>query len=114
MIRWLEQLGNNILPTLHNHLRSNLIQILPECITATLDDLIENIFGDMRAGEVLNKAILTPLNEECHLIYERVLNRIDSPEMNYLVIDDIVSDDPEERNLYLIKFLNSLTPSGLP
>ncbi|KAK9686257.1 PIF1-like helicase [Popillia japonica] len=113
-IRWLEQLGNNTLPTLHDHLRSNLIQIPPECITTTLDDLLENIFGDMHAGNVLNKAILTPLNEDCHLINGRILNRINNPEINYLGINDIISDDPEERNLYPIEFLNSLTPSGFP
>ncbi|KAK9680424.1 PIF1-like helicase [Popillia japonica] len=62
-IRWLERLGNNTLPTLNDRLRPNSIEIPQECVTETLEDLIQNIFGDLRPGQVLNRAILTPLNE---------------------------------------------------
>ncbi|KAK9694726.1 PIF1-like helicase [Popillia japonica] len=113
-IRWLERLGNNTLPTLNDRLRPNSIEIPPECVTETLDDLIQNIFGDLRPGQVLNKAILTPLNENCHLINERILNQNENQEIVYHSIDDVISDDPETRDMYPVEFLNSLTPSGFP
>ncbi|KAK9679576.1 PIF1-like helicase [Popillia japonica] len=92
----------------------NSIEIPPECVTETLEDLIQNIFGDLRPGQVLNRAILTPLNENCHLINERILNQIDNPEIVYHSINDVISDDPETRDMYPVEFLNSLTPSGFP
>lgn len=114
-IAWLDQLGNNTLPMLENRLRPNLIQIPQECVTETLDDLIRNIFADLQAGDVPNKAILTPLNDDCQMINQRILDNIQNcAEREYLSVDSIATDDPEVAAIYPVEFLNSLTPSGFP
>ena len=53
-------------------------------------------------------------NEESLKFNETILNLLPGRQCTYFSLDDIVSDDNEERAQYPIEFLNNLTPLGMP
>jgi hypothetical protein len=60
------------------------------------------------------RVILSPKNEHCLQVNERVLGTLPGEVRMYISADSVKCDNEEERQNYPTEFLNSLTPSGMP
>eukprot|EP00794_Sanderia_malayensis_P006624 gene6624-biopygen5394 len=60
------------------------------------------------------RCCLTPKNEFSHHINELILQRLPTARQQYLSIDRVETDDPEEAAAYPMEFLNAQTPGGMP
>eukprot|EP00794_Sanderia_malayensis_P001764 gene1764-biopygen1612 len=59
------------------------------------------------------RCCLTPKNEFSHHINELILQRLPTARQQYLSIDRVETDDPEEAAAFPMEFLNAQTP-GMP
>lgn len=77
----------------------NIIEIPLDFISKEL--LITEIFGDRITMELIkenpDRAILCPKNEDTFKINDEILGLMEGREKEYLSIDCIVSDDPQEQ-----------------
>ncbi|KMQ87709.1 atp-dependent dna helicase pif1-like protein [Lasius niger] len=84
----------------------------------TKGSLITKIFGYTitmkQVQDNPDRAILCPKNEDTFKINDEILGLMEGEEKEYLSIDSIVSDDPQEQLNFPTEFLNSMTPSGMP
>ncbi|XP_011883744.1 PREDICTED: ATP-dependent DNA helicase PIF1-like [Vollenhovia emeryi] len=112
---WLLQLGDGKL--------SNMDELNPDTIEIPQDfiseqSLITEICGDRITMEQVrqnqDRAILCPKNEDTFKINDEILRLMEGDEKEYLSIDSIMSDDPQEQLNFPTEFLNSLTRSGMP
>ncbi|XP_011858555.1 PREDICTED: uncharacterized protein LOC105556091 [Vollenhovia emeryi] len=112
---WLLQLGDGKL--------SNMDELNPDTIEIPQDfiseqSLITEIFGDRITMEQVrqnqDRAILCPKNEDTFKINDEILRLMEGDEKEYLSIDSIMSDDPQEQLNFPTEFLNSLSRSGMP
>eukprot|EP00794_Sanderia_malayensis_P001082 gene1082-biopygen306 len=60
------------------------------------------------------RCYLTPKNEFSHHINEFILQRLPTAWQQYLSIDRVETDDPEEAAAYPMEFLNAQIPGGMP
>ncbi|KAM0734113.1 ATP-dependent DNA helicase PIF1 [Formica fusca] len=97
-------------------LHPDIIEIPQDFISK--ESLITEIFGDKITKEQIrensDRAILCPKNEDTFKINDEILSLMEGEEKEYLSIDSIVSDDPQEQLNFPTEFLNSVTPSGMP
>ena len=107
---WLLQLGNGALND--TSVQPETIEIPPACVCE--GDLIDEIFSADDHSRLQERVILSPKNEHCLEVNERVLRTIPGEARTYLSADSVKCDDEEERQNYPTEFLNSLTPSGMP
>lgn len=82
----------------------------------SIDELINHIFHNLNEhigdGEfMVERAIITPLNEDADRINGKVIERVSGEERTYYSFDSVPEDT---RNLYQQEFLNSIVASGLP
>jgi ATP-dependent DNA helicase PIF1 len=98
------------------------------CQGDTIDSLVDEVYGDLGRftdsqscnEHIIQRAILTPLNEDIDSINTAILNRFDlttpdgppAQRRTYQSADSVVQD--EQRGVYPTKFLNSLSMSGVP
>jgi hypothetical protein len=98
------------------------------CQGDTIDSLVDEVYGDLgcftdsqsRNEHIIQKAILTPLNEDVDSINTAIMNRFDfttpdntpAQHRTYHSADSIVQG--EQRGIYPTEFLNSLSMSGVP
>eukprot|EP00794_Sanderia_malayensis_P013178 gene13178-biopygen10506 len=61
-----------------------------------------------------DRCCLTPKNEFSHHINELILRRLPTPLQQYLSVDTVQTDDPEEAAAYPMEFLNAQTHGGMP
>ncbi|XP_071578240.1 uncharacterized protein [Temnothorax nylanderi] len=112
---WLMQLGDGKLSNTDG-LHLDTIEIPQNFISK--ESLIAEIFGDRITMEQIkenpDRTILCPKNEDTFKINDEILCLMEGEEKEYLSIDSIVSDDPQEQLNFPTEFLNSLTPSGMP
>ena len=87
------------------------IEILPECVCD--DDLIDEVFSTSHSY-LQDRVILSPKNEHCLHVNERVLGTLPGEVRTYISADSVKCDNEDERLNYPMEFLNSLTPSGMP
>jgi ATP-dependent DNA helicase PIF1 len=105
--------------------------LIPEdmcCQGDTINSLVDEVYGDLghftdsqsRNEHIIQRAILTPLNEDIDNMNTAIMNRFDlttpdSPPTQcrtYQSVDSVVQG--EQRGVYPIEFLNSLSMSGVP
>lgn len=87
----------------------------PENMLST--DIISSVFGNeidkLSADAIASRAILCPLNEDTMRINETILQKLPGQMESYYSIDRVGDcENEEERQMYPVEFLNSLTPSG--
>jgi len=97
------------------------------CQGDTIDNLVDEVYGDLgcfidsqsQNEHIIQRAILTPLNEDVDNINTAIMNRFDLTTPNgtpaqrrtYHNVDFVVQG--EQRGVYLTEFLNSLNMSGV-
>lgn len=113
--QWLLKIGNGYTPHI-NGLSENAVEIPEEMITQ--EEIITKIFmnniRNLSADELSQRVILTPTNEVALSINAKIIDQLDGELETYCSADGIVSDDPNTGRIYPVKFLNGLTPSGVP
>jgi ATP-dependent DNA helicase PIF1 len=98
------------------------------CQGDTIDSLVDEVYGDLsrftdsqsRNGHIIQRAILTPLNEDVDSINTAIMNSFDfttpddppAQRRTYQSVDSVVQG--EQRGVYPTEFLNSLSMSGVP
>jgi ATP-dependent DNA helicase PIF1 len=94
------------------------------CQGHTIDSLVDEVYGDLGASQIhshiIQRAILTPLNEDVDNINTTIMNQFDlttpdSPpaqRRTYHSADSVVQG--KQRGVYPTEFLNSLSMSGVP
>lgn len=107
---WLLQLGNGELND--TSVQPETIEIPPECVCD--GDLIDEVFSTSDHSNLQDRVILSPKNEHCLQVNERVLGTLPGEVRTYISADSVKCDNEEERQNYPTEFLNSLTPSGMP
>jgi hypothetical protein len=85
----------------------------------TLQAASDRVVAPDRTGDDIEyfreRAILTPKNVVVDMINARVLERLDAgTHVTYLSSDSVDISTEDERALWPVEFLNSLTPSGMP
>lgn len=112
---FLLQIGNGTYPT-HLDLGVDVIE-LPQQLIST-SDIVEEIYGDISnlvlTNDVIDHCILSPKNEDCLNINEKIMNLLPGDFTTYHSYDRVVTDNDVEQNNYPTEFLNSLNLSGLP
>ncbi len=107
------------------------VVLIPEelyCQGDTIDSLVDEVYGDLscfidsqtRNEHIIQRAILTPLNEDVDSINTAIMNRFDfttpdgtpTQRRTYHNVDSIVQG--EQGGVYPTEFLNSLSMSGVP
>ena len=106
---WLMQLGDGKLSNTDG-LHLDTIEIPQDFISK--ESIISEIFGDRITMEQIrenpDQAILCPKNEDTFKINDEILRLMEGEEKEYLSIDSIVSDDPQEQLNFPTEFLNSV------
>jgi hypothetical protein len=98
------------------------------CQGDTIDSLVDEVYSDLgcftdsqsRNEHIIQRAILTPLNEEVDSINTAIMNRFDlttpdgtpAQRCTYHDADSVVQG--EQRGVYPTKFLNSFSMSRVP
>ena len=108
---WLIELGNGTLRSELPEAIPGKIDIPSDC-TIT-DNIVDAIFPDFHIDRSKN-IILSPINEPTHLINNKVLDKLDGPTFTYQSYDKVVEDGEVKVNNFLVEFLHSITPSGMP
>jgi len=115
-VEFLKQIGNNETPNFPQY-GDSIIEI-PQHLIGNHNRIIEEIYGDIElngeSDRVLRSIILATTNEDCAIINQDVLDRIQGEEKTYLSTDKVICDDDQEASNYPVEFLNSLNVSGLP
>ncbi len=105
--------------------------LIPEdmcCQGDTIDSLVDEVYGDLgcftdsqsRNEHIIQRAILTLMNEDVDSINTAIMNRFDlttpdgtpAQRRTYHNVDSVVQG--EQRGVYPTEFLNSLSMSGVP
>jgi len=105
--------------------------LIPEnmcCQSDTIDSLVDEVYGDLgcftdsqsRNEHIIQRAILTPLNEDVDSINIAIMNRFNFTTLDgtpaqrrtYHNVDSVVQG--EQRGVYPTEFLNSLSMLGVP
>ena len=92
-------------------------EIPPQSVLIPPQLLTNNIVEEMYSANFSSsekEAILTPKNEACFDINDRVLQKLPGHTRTYYSADSIKCDDSTEADNYPTEFINSLTPSGMP
>ncbi len=98
------------------------------CQGDTIDNVVDEVYGDLgrftdsqsRNEHIIQRAILTPLNENVDNINIAILNRFDlttpdgppAQRRTYQSADSVVQG--KQRGVYPTEFLNSFSMSGVP
>lgn len=112
---WLLKLDNGRLPVVPG--KKDLITISDKFVCTK--PLKEFVFLDPITIDNLDaysaRVILCPTNDNCRRVNETILqNRILGPVMEYISIDTVVCDDPDDAANYPTESLHSIVPPGLP
>jgi hypothetical protein len=108
---WLLKLGNGELKV---EFGEDIIKIPDECIVK--DDLIDEMYNtNLNIDDIKHICIFCPKNDNVDFLNGKILHKIlKTDSKKYTSIDNVLTDDEEERNNFPIEFLNSITPSGMP
>jgi hypothetical protein len=138
---WVLALGNGTLPNLtpadyDNSIEDDWIKLPTDLLLPsnenTLEKLITFVYGNTLSapplGFLMDRAILTPKNDDVTTVNEKMLALADGEEHEYLSVDTVADEDqamranhhdikPDQKNnayLYPPEFLHSINPSGFP
>jgi ATP-dependent DNA helicase PIF1 len=111
----------NINIKINDELEDDLIQVQDEmiCKSKNLDDFIDEVYPELSnivndSTYVVERAILTPKNEDVDIINNKVLSKIEGKEFVYYSADSIINPPSDAYNVIPVEYLNSLTLSGIP
>ena len=90
------------------------IEIPEQCLLMEKESTVEKTFGVAEEGDYAKRTIFTSTNIDSLAINEQVLERLPGDVKFLLSADAIETDDLNEINNFPVKYLNSLTPSGMP
>eukprot|EP00794_Sanderia_malayensis_P001555 gene1555-biopygen1441 len=116
---WLLRIGNGVEP----HDDQDQISLPQQICIKSLEDLMNSIYPQAESADahlllhpntMSERCCLTPKNEFSHHINELILQRLPTARKQYLSIDRVETDDPEEAAAYPMEFLNAQTPGGMP
>ncbi len=140
-VEWVLALGNGTLPNLtpadyDNSIEDDWIKLPTDLLLPsnenTLEKLITFVYGNTLSapppGFLMDRAILTPKNDDVTAVNEKMLALADGEEHEYLSVDTVAEEDqamranhhdirPDEENnayLYPPEFLHSINPSDFP
>nr|CAD2199248.1 unnamed protein product [Meloidogyne enterolobii] len=97
----------------------DVVNIPPNMIVNSRQELYDFVFDQgftIASNELLKRLILAPTNRVVDAINSEIIDMIDSPEHEYLSIDNPTSENPLVYNAadYDVAQLNRLTPIGMP
>ena len=105
--RWLLQVGDGVM---HDQ-----VDLPDRCIVR--DDVVDEIYGERidpnDVERLRSSVILAPTNEACAAINARANERVSGEERIFRSVDH-TPETSENRDLFPVEFVNSLTPSGMP
>ncbi|KMT02030.1 hypothetical protein BVRB_9g208540 [Beta vulgaris subsp. vulgaris] len=110
-------IGNGDEPTVSDHMiKLPKHMVIPSTDDVSIEMLIDQDFSNLsqHVGEgkyMVERAIITPLNEDADKINDKVVEKFLGEGKTYYSIDSVPED---RRNLYQQEFLNSISASGLP
>eukprot|EP00794_Sanderia_malayensis_P008381 gene8381-biopygen6205 len=116
---WFLRIGNGVEP--HDDL--NHVTLPQQICIKSLEYLMNSIYPQAESADahllldpntMSGRCCLTPKNEFSHRINELILQRLPTPRQQYLSVDTVQIDDPEEAAAYPMEFLNPQTPGGMP
>ena len=98
---------------------SMMVMPPPHKSHATISDLIDSIYGDIRGnyiqmGYFSERILLTPKNEFVSYINDQVNDRLPGQSTEYFSIDSVQDEDERQRSLFPHEFLNTLSLTGMP
>ncbi|ODM86919.1 ATP-dependent DNA helicase pif1 [Orchesella cincta] len=98
------------------HKKSDFLKLSEEILSG---NIVKTVFGTNINGLALNelasRAILCPRNDDTLRINETILSQLNGSTKTYYSVDTVTNcETEEERQLYPVEFLNSLTPMGMP
>lgn len=115
-VEFIRKLGNADLTNFPEY-GEDIIEV-PQQLVGDVNNIIGEIYGNIveniLSEQILKSVVLAPTNDDCSLINNDILNRIQGEEKAYYSFDKIVCDNISEINNYPVEFLNSLMVSGLP
>ncbi|GBN28219.1 hypothetical protein AVEN_191804-1 [Araneus ventricosus] len=93
--------------------------MLPDICYPSEQNPVKQLYGDLNLSTIMSeelkgRAILAVTNDTSIDINNQVLACLPGETVVYEVVDDIVSDDPNDRLTFPVEFLNSLTPTEMP
>jgi ATP-dependent DNA helicase PIF1 len=113
--QWLLDIGVGNLPTVEGA-PENAVRIPSDMIAQ--NDIVSEIFGtsphQLSIDELSKRVVLSTTNKEVLQINRNIIEKIDGEGKIYYSSDSVVSEDPNDVNIYPVEFLNSQTPSGVP
>jgi len=97
----------------------DVVNIPPNMIVNSRQELYDFVFDQgftIASNELLKRLLLAPTNRVVDAINSEIIDMIDSPEHEYLSIDNPTSENPLVYNAadYDVAQLNRLTPIGMP
>ena len=107
---WVLQVGNGELEC-RSDSNADLIEIPPICVVD--DNIIDSVFDDPTA-DMTKRVILAPKNDASLSLNKQVLDKLLGKQCLYVTVDQVMCDNKEEKQNYLLEFINSLTHSGMP
>ncbi|GBM82795.1 hypothetical protein AVEN_139442-1 [Araneus ventricosus] len=93
--------------------------MLPDICYPSEQNPVQQLYGDLNLSTIMpeelkGRAILAVTNDASIDINNQVLACLPGETVVYEAVDDIASDDPNDRLTFPVEFLNSLTPTGMP
>lgn len=113
---WLLKIGEGTLTNSDETLADDNVEIPKTHIEET--DIIKAIYGNSintkDLEELAMKVIVTTKNKDVLTLNNHILDLLPEQKITYNSADSIITDDPENRNIYPTEFLNAQIISGMP
>ncbi|GBM64687.1 hypothetical protein AVEN_175187-1 [Araneus ventricosus] len=92
--------------------------MLPDIFYPSEQNPVKQLYGDLNLSTIMpeelkGRALLAVTNDASININNQVLVSLPGETVVYEAVDDIVSDDPNDRLTFPVEFLNFLTPTGM-
>lgn len=112
--KFLLDIGNGTYPS-----KNDIIELPSKiCSNSTnIDTFLDSVFPNLFQNHqnILDRAILTPLNDDVSIINNIMLSKFKGKSTIYLSADSIIDENNDQSaNLYPTEFLNTIKTSGIP
>src|SRR6266540_413262 len=122
-VNYLLQIGEGKKELLNPDIGEDIVKLQDDIILDNdkLESLISKVFYNLDnnynnnenyINYIKDRAILTIRNEDVDDINEQIINIFSGQAQEFLLADSVEDKDLVHQNLYPVKFLNTLTPSG--
>ena len=110
---WLLKLGDNKLQSIEPTAPQGSVDI-PSNVNIITTDIVQEVFPDLDADDLAQRAIVCPLNESTLNINNLIVRNLPGDSKMYLSHDKPVCDRDEDVANFPVELLNSITPTGMP